>query len=150
VEPSSPVDVHARRPARTDARTPVLDIRSPQLVLDPATLPDLAPTILRQRLVIEGLVEHVIDADEISRYLVDLSEVLDMRALMEPAMHRSDLYGWAGWIHWETSGAHFYAWEQPVRFFSVDIYTCKAFDPLKALDFTAERFGSTTCVAKSF
>jgi S-adenosylmethionine decarboxylase len=128
----------------------VLDIRSPQLVLDPAALPDLAPAILRQRLVIEGLVDQVIEAEDISAYLVQLSKVLDMNALMEPALHRSDLYGWAGWIHWETSGAHFYAWERPVRFFSVDIYTCKAFDPVAALDFTSHYFRSDRCVAKSF
>ena len=39
--------------------------------------------------------------------------------LLEPVTHRSDRYGWAGWIHWETSGAHFYAWEQP-RLFAED------------------------------
>lgn len=128
----------------------MLDIRSPQLVIEPAALPDLAPMIHRQRMVIEGRVEHAITADEISAYLTALSEVLGMQALMDPAMHRSDLYGWAGWIHWETSGAHFYAWEQPVRFFSVDIYTCKPFNPMAALEFTSEYFRSTTCVAKGY
>ena len=33
----------------------------------------------------------------------------------------ADGRGWAGWIHWETSGAHFYAWDTPRPFFSVDI-----------------------------
>ena len=50
-----------------------------------------------------------------------------MHLLLDPVTHRSDRYGWAGWVHWETSGAHFYAWEDPL-FFSVDIYTCKPFD----------------------
>nr|WP_249419794.1 S-adenosylmethionine decarboxylase [Rhabdothermincola salaria] len=106
--------------------------------------------IHRQRLVIEGQVDHLISAEEISSYLSQLSGVIDMTALMEPATHRSDLYGWAGWIHWETSGAHFYAWEEPVKFFSVDIYTCKAFDPTAALDFTADFFRTNRCVAKGF
>jgi hypothetical protein len=128
----------------------VIDIRSPQLILEPAELPDLAPTIHRQRLVIEGLVEDVITAEVISEYLTRLSTVLDMTALMKPATHRSDQYGWAGWIHWETSGAHFYAWERPVRFFSVDIYTCKSFSPMDALDFTSEFFDTSRCVAKAF
>ena len=35
----------------------------------------------------------------------------------------------------------FYAWEQPRLFFSVDIYTCRAFDPAEAVRFTAEFFG---------
>ena len=128
----------------------MLEISNPQLVLPPADLPDLAPMIHRQRLVIEGLVDEPIDAPTIRAYLSELSVQLDMKALMEPTTHRSDLYGWAGWIHWETSGAHFYAWEQPVMFFSADIYTCKAFDPVKALDFTARFFNSGRCVAKGF
>ena len=128
----------------------MIEITSPQLVIPPTELPDLAPSIHRQRMVIEGLVDDIIDADAIAEYLSQLSDVLDMRALMEPMTHRSDRFGWAGWIHWETSGAHFYAWEEPVRFFSVDIYTCKAFEPAKALDFTADFFRSTTCVAKGY
>ena len=38
------------------------------------------------------------------------------------------------------SGAHFYAWEQPRLFFSVDIYTCKAFSAAAAVEFTREFF----------
>ena len=74
--------------------------------------------------------------------------VIDIRS--PQALHRSDLYGWAGWIHWETSGAHFYAWEQPVKFFSVDVYTCKPFSAVEALDFTAGFFDTNECVAKGF
>jgi hypothetical protein len=128
----------------------VLETQFPQLILDAGDLPDLAPEIHRQRLVIEGLVDHDIDAEEISRYLSELSSVLDMHVLLEPITHRSDAYGWAGWIHWETSGAHFYAWERPQRFFSVDIYACKTFDPLGALEFTADFFGTSRCLARAF
>jgi hypothetical protein len=100
---------------------------------------DLAPDIYRQRLVIEGLVEEPIDAEAICTYLSELSHVVDMITLIEPVTHQSPTYGWAGWIHWETSGAHFYAWDQPRLFFSVDIYTCKQFSAETAVDFT-ERF----------
>lgn len=128
----------------------MIDIQSPQLVLDPTELPDLAPAIHRQRLVIEGTVDHIITAEMVSTYLTQLSDTLDMRTILAPTTHRSDAFGWAGWIHWETSGAHFYAWEQPVRFFSVDIYTCKAFSAVAALEFTAGFFSATACVAKAF
>ena len=111
---------------------------------------DLAPEIFRQRLVIEGLVERNIDADEISAYLSTLSDVLGMVALVEPVTHRSDRYGCAGWIHWETSGAHFYAWERPHQFFSVDIYTCKAFDVERAVGFTTQTFRAQQVVHRSF
>ncbi|RBY86243.1 hypothetical protein DQ240_10385 [Blastococcus sp. TF02A-26] len=111
---------------------------------------ELAPEILRQRLVIEGVPAGPVDDEQIRQYLSALSREVDMVQLLEPVTHRSDLYGWAGWIHWETSGAHFYAWEQPRLFFSVDIYTCKAFDPDVAVAFTREFFSAGTIVAKSF
>ena len=111
---------------------------------------DLAPEICRQRLVVEGLCREPIDSLAIKEYLTQLSKEIDMVALMEPVTHQSPLYGWAGWIHWETSGAHFYAWETPLQFFSVDIYTCKHFDPAVAVEFTSAFFETTTVVARSF
>ncbi len=110
---------------------------------------DLAPHIHRQRLVIEGTPAERISAEDISSYLSALSVELDMVEILAPVMHQSDLYGWAGWIHWETSGAHFYAWDDP-RFFSVDIYTCKAFDAEAAVDFTQRFFAATQIVGKPF
>ncbi len=83
--------------------------------------PDLAPGILRQRLVIEGLTEAPIGAEAIIGYLTGLSDICGMVTLIEPVTHRSERFGWAGWIHWESSGAQFYAWDEPRPFFSVDI-----------------------------
>ena len=111
---------------------------------------DLAPEICRQRLVVEGLNDRPISAEAISGYLTALSTTIDMVTLIEPVTHRSPQYGWAGWIHWETSGAHFYSWERPISFFSVDIYTWKAFDPQTVIDFTKEYFRTTELVAKEF
>lgn len=111
---------------------------------------DLATMITRQRLVVEGYPTFVITAEHIKDYLSKLSVVTDMVTLIEPVTHCSDLYGWAGWIHWETSGAHFYSWERPISFFSVDIYTCKEFDPAKVVQFTEEYFRTTEIVAKEF
>ena len=111
---------------------------------------DLAPDIHRQRLVVEGRVTSAISADDIVRYLKGLGVVTDMRVLTEPVTHRSPLYGWAGWVHWETSGAHFYAWDAPHQFFSVDVYTCKAFDPDAVTAFTAEFFGATETVSHGY
>lgn len=110
---------------------------------------DLAPHIHRQRLVIEGMADSVISADDITTYLSQLSKELDMIEILSPVTHRSDLYGWAAWIHWETSGAHFYAWEDPI-FFSADIYTCKAFETEHAVEFTRQFFGATTVEFREF
>lgn len=109
---------------------------------------DLAPPIYRQRQIIEGYPDRPITDADIKDYLSKLSKLTDMVELIEPVTHQSDLYGWAGWIHWETSGAHFYAWDEPLLFFSVDIYTCKAFDSQKTLDFTREYFGASEIVSK--
>ncbi len=110
-------------------------------------MPDLAPTIFRQRLVVEGTCLWPIVEDQVRRYLTQLTDVCGMRLLKGPVTHRSEKYGWAGWIHWETSGAHFYAWDSPTLFFSVDIYTCKEFDAKFACDFTKNFFQAPEIVA---
>jgi S-adenosylmethionine/arginine decarboxylase-like enzyme len=111
---------------------------------------DLAPHIVRQRLVIEGTPARVIDDTDVREYLSALSDVCRMVTIAQPVTHRSDRFGWAGWIHWETSGAHFYAWEEPALFFSVDVYTCKRFDPDAAVDFTRQYFDARAIVFKEF
>jgi hypothetical protein len=111
---------------------------------------DLAPDILRQRLVVEGYPSRPITDTDIKEYLFKLSEITGMKTLITPVTHRSDLYGWAGWIHWETSGAHFYAWDKPLLFFSVDIYTCKQFDEDVVIEFTSSYFHATKTSAKAF
>ena len=111
---------------------------------------DLAPMIIRQRLVVEGYPTFVITDEHIKDYLSKLSVVTDMVTLIEPVTHISDLYGWAGWIHWETSGAHFYAWETPRLFFSVDVYACKAFRTDDVVAFTREFFGADDVVWMDF
>jgi len=111
---------------------------------------DLAPMIHRQRLVVEGTCREQITDAHIRSYLSGLSSVCGMTPLMEPATHRSDTHGWAGWIHWEDSGAHFYAWEEPMLFFSVDIYTCKRFDAVAATKFTRDCLDALEVVAREF
>lgn len=111
---------------------------------------NLAPEIYRQRAVIEGYPDKPLKAAEIKDYLRKLSDVLGMRTLIDPITHRSELYGEAAWIHWETSGAHFYAWDVPRLFFSVDIYTCKKFDVQGAVNFTKEYFNASKVEFKEF
>ena len=111
---------------------------------------NLAPDIYRQRLVIEGKPHRIISSKRIQQYLLQLSDELCMQTLLKPVTHRSDKFGWAGWIHWETSGAHFYAWEKPILFFSVDIYTCKAFETEKAVEFTKSFFQCKEITFRNF
>ena len=120
------------------------------LIPSAAPMLDLAPEIHRQRLVVEGLCATPIDAAAIRSYLTALSDTIDMVTLVDPVTHRSPLYGWAGWIHWETSGAHFYAWETPRLFFSVDVYACKPFAADAVVELTQRFFASPTVVAREF
>jgi S-adenosylmethionine decarboxylase len=106
--------------------------------------------ICRQRLVIEGTCLAPIIEWQIRSYLSLLSDVCGMRPLIEPVTHRSERFGWAGWIHWESSGAHFYAWDTPILFFSVDIYACKMFDADRTVQFTKDYFEALEVVAKAF
>jgi hypothetical protein len=113
-------------------------------------IPNLAPMIVRERLVIEGTCPAPISEEQVIRYLERLSGVCEMECLSKPVTHLAPSYGWAGWIHWEDSGAHFYAWEVPILFFSADIYTCKSFDAERACEFTKSFFDATEIVALSF
>lgn len=108
----------------------------------------LEPEIYRQRAVIEGRPGFIITDQHIKDYLSGLSDVLKMKTLIIPITHKSEKFGWAGWIHWETSGCHFYAWEQPSLFFSSDIYTCKEFDINTAVKYTQAFFKAKEMVFK--
>lgn len=101
---------------------------------------DLCPDIIRQRLIVEWIVDHNITEEQIKKYLVRIGEITQMIILTDPVTHKSDKYGRSWWVHRETSGAHFYARTQPHKFFSVDMYTCKAFDPEAIVKFTKEYF----------
>jgi len=109
---------------------------------------NLAPKIIRQRLIIEGFPGKHIGEKSIEKYLSELSEAINMKPLIDPVTHKSNDWGWAGWIHWENSGCHFYEWDRPELFFSVDIYTCKHFDVKKAVEFTKKFFKSKEIVWK--
>ena len=53
-------------------------------------------------------------------------------------------------VGYAAHGHHFYAWDEPSVFFSVDIYTCKAFDAHDAVEFTRAFLGADEVVAKEF
>ncbi len=111
-------------------------------------LEDLAPQIYRQRLIIEGYPSSKITEEQIKTYLSELSTICGMVRLGDPVTRQSQEFDWAGWVYWETSGAHFYAWDRPMLFFSVDIYTCKPFSSDAAVNFTEEFFEAERIVFK--
>lgn len=91
---------------------------------------NLAPDIIRQRLIIEATTEKITEPEQIKDYLRKLSEVAKMEVLSEPVTSTAHEMGYGGWIHWRTSGAQFYSYpslEGNKPLITVDIYTCKPF-----------------------
>lgn len=102
---------------------------------------DLAPDIFRQRSIIEGITSFAIAPHMMCDYLKGLSAALDMIAHSAPSLSHHQEYGWCCHMHWVTSGAHMYTWENRVPcFFSVDIYTCKHFNGADAVSYTESFF----------
>jgi len=109
---------------------------------------NLAPDLVRQRLLIEGTSKEVVGPEEIKSYLLKLAEVTEMEILSGPFAYPAHEVGYGGWIHWVTSGAHFYSYSTDPPLFTVDIYTCKPFAVEKAVEFTREFFGALEIVWK--
>jgi len=69
-----------------------------------------------------------------------------MEILSGPFARSAHELGYGGWVHWRTSGCHFYsytanAWggnNDPL--FTVDTYTCKPFLVSKVVEFTRNYF----------
>ena len=99
-----------------------------------ATLKDLAPDVFRQRLLVEGTFQGGMTEARVRDYLLRLAEALDLRTYGEPVvfqpasgMGKDENAGFDAFVPLIDSGISAYFWTGP-RFFSVLIYTCKAFD----------------------
>ena len=105
---------------------------------------DLAPDVVRQRMIVEGTLHNLFTPEEITRYARELSAVLDMELITSPVLNHEPKYGWCAFVHWKESGMHIYTWDNRLpSFFSVDIYTCKEFDPENVVRYTQEFFGDS-------
>ena len=103
---------------------------------------DLAPDIVRQRMILEGTLHNPFESEGMVRYCKDISKVLDMTPIGEPITDFAEKYGWCAYMHWKESGIHIYSWEaRKPPFFSIDIYTCKIFEEEEVVAFTKKFFG---------
>ncbi|HYJ41034.1 MAG TPA: hypothetical protein VEW08_09600, partial [Steroidobacteraceae bacterium] len=84
---------------------------------------DLAPDIVRQRLLIEGLFDIEVDGATVERYLIDLAAHLNLRTYGKPIVHapggagKDDNEGFDAFIPLIDSGISLYVWSRK-RFFS--------------------------------
>ena len=109
---------------------------------------NLAPNLVRQRIIIEGTTKEIVGPEKIKDYLMALSKVVNMTVLSNPVAYSAHEDGYGGWIHWKTSGAHFYSYHGSPPLFTVDCYTCKKFSVKKAVDFTKKYFDTIEIVWK--
>ncbi len=113
---------------------------------------NLAPNILRQRLLIEGTTLTIVEPPQIKNYLLKIANISKMVIIGGPYTRTAHECGYAGWVHWKTSGCHFYsypanAWggnNEPL--FTVDTYTCKPFSVKEILEFTRNYFNTVEMV----
>jgi len=102
---------------------------------------DLAPDICRQRMIVEGTIHNSFGPLDQASFCKEISKVLDMTPVSEPMTSFAEEYGWCCFMHWKESGMHIYSWDKrSPKFFSIDIYTCKKFDPEHVINYTREFF----------
>lgn len=109
---------------------------------------NLAPGLIRQRVVIEGTSEKIVTPEQITMYLDELANITGMEKLSGPYVYSAHEMGFGGWIHWKTSGAAFYSYPTDPPLFTVDCYTCKPFSAKEAAEFTRKYFSATDLVWK--
>lgn len=109
---------------------------------------NLAPQIIRQRVVIEGTTNTIVEPEQIKAYLIALADFTKMEVLSSPEARSAHELGFGGWIHWRTSGCHFYSYPGTPALFTVDCYTCKPFSAKAAAEFTKNYFQAIELVWK--
>ncbi len=115
---------------------------------------DFCPSIFRQRLVIEGRYHPVLSKEKVREFLIDLSRYLGMTIVYGPIVKNvagginRKHKGFECVLIWAESGATLYVWDT-YKFFTLDIYTCKAFSPRGAVSFAKDFFGTRDITYKS-
>ena len=116
---------------------------------------DLAPDIVRQRLLIEGLFTRDVDRAAVEAYLIGVAAHLGLRTYGPPIVHApvgegsAENQGFDAFIPLIDSGISLYVWSQK-RFFATVLFTCKRFDTNAALGFTRDFFGATDLEHRPF
>jgi len=116
---------------------------------------DLAPSITRQRLLLEATYTIDVSRQEVSDYLFGLAEKLQLRVYGDPIIHspggegREENQGFDAFIPLIDSGIALYVWSN-AKFLSCVLYTCKAFSNEDALAYTKDFFKTEDIVFKAF
>ena len=116
---------------------------------------DLAPDIVRQRLLVEGYYAVEIDELIIRRYFEVLTGALHMRTYGAPTIFsprgegQAQNQGYDAFVPLIDSGISLYVWTGP-RFLSVVLFTCKRFDAAQAVGATRDFFEMSKVAHEEF
>jgi hypothetical protein len=100
---------------------------------------DLAPDIVRQRIIIEGYYTVAIDREVIREFFAHITKRLDLRTYDVPVVFapggegRDDNEGYDAFVPLIDSGISLYVWTGP-KFLSTVAFTCKTFDAVAAVE----------------
>lgn len=116
---------------------------------------DLAPDIVRQRLLVEGYFTVDVDEDVIRRFFTHLTDRLGLRTYGEATVFapggegRGENEGYDAFVPLIDSGISLYVWTGP-GFLSLVTFTCKPFDVDTAVAATREFFAMSELEFSSF
>jgi S-adenosylmethionine decarboxylase len=116
---------------------------------------DLAPDIVRQRLLLEGFYRIDVDEDVIRRFLTELPAALRLRTYGQPTIFspgglgRGENEGYDAFVPLIDSGVSLYVWTAP-RFLALVVFTCKTFDRADVERFTRQFFAMTEAESTQF
>lgn len=116
---------------------------------------NLAPSIFRQRLLIEGFYKIKVDEKVIEDYFREITKLLKLRMYGKPiifspgAIGKKENQGYDAFVPLVDSGISVYIWSNS-KFFSAIIYTCKGFDKNMAIEYTKKFFKIDEIVHSSF
>ncbi len=116
---------------------------------------NLAPDIVRQRLLIEGYYTRDVDEASISEYLMGIAAHLGLQSYGEPTIHspsgigKEDNAGFDAFLPLIDSGISLYVWESK-QFFAAVLFTCKAFDEEAAIEYSRTFFAAPEMEHQAF
>jgi S-adenosylmethionine decarboxylase len=116
---------------------------------------DLAPDIVRQRLLIEGFYTISVGETTIGRYFDALTEDLSLRKYGAPTIFSpsgkdwDENQGYDAFVPLIDSGISLYVWTAR-RFLAVVLFTCKSFDAASAINTTRDFFHMTQLAHQDF
>ena len=116
---------------------------------------DLAPGIVRQRLLVEATFTADVDEQFVDRFLHGLAHHLGLRTYAEAMIvspggsGRAENEGFDAFLPLIDSGISLYVWTAS-RFLACVLFTCKSFDVDRAIGFIDDSFATSDRAALEF